>query len=49
MGHYMFHNSNIQQFFVLPTQCMYVFGVDTRTKSYYFPIKHLVSGFVTQI
>ena len=31
---------NIQQFYVLPTQCMYVFCVDLRTNSDYFPIQH---------
>jgi len=32
-GHYMYHQFNIQQFFVLPTQCIYVFCVDLRTNS----------------
>ena len=27
-GHYMYHQFNIQQFYVLPTQCIYVFCVD---------------------
>jgi len=31
---------NIQQFSVLPTQCIYVFCVVLRTNSYYFPIQH---------
>ena len=31
---------NIQQFYVLPTQCIYVFCVDLRTNSGYFPIQH---------
>ena len=31
---------NIHQFYVLPTQCIYVFGVDLRTNSDYFPIQH---------
>ena len=31
---------NIQQFYVLPTQCVYVFCVDRRTNSDYFPIQH---------
>jgi len=31
---------NIQQFNVLPTQCIYVFCVDMRTNSDYFPIQH---------
>ena len=33
-GHYMY------QFYVLPTQCIYVFCVDLRTNSDYFPIQH---------
>jgi len=36
-GHYMF---NIQQLYVLPTHCVYVFCVDLRTNSHYFPIQH---------
>jgi len=36
-GHYMYHQFNIQQFDVLPTQCIYVFCVDLRTNSDYFP------------
>jgi hypothetical protein len=40
-GHYMYHQVfNIQQFYVLPTQCIYVFCVDLRTNSDYFPIQH---------
>jgi len=31
---------DIQQFSVLPTQCVYVFCVDLRTNSDYFPIQH---------
>ena len=31
---------NIQQFHVLSTQCIYVFCVDLRTNSDYFPIQH---------
>jgi len=31
---------NIQQFHVLPTRCIYVFCVDLRTNSNYFPIQH---------
>jgi hypothetical protein len=30
---------NIQQFYVLSTQCVYVFCVDLRTNSDYFPIQ----------
>jgi len=39
-GHYMYHQFNIQQFHVLPTQSIYVFCVDLRTNSDYFPIQH---------
>jgi len=39
-GHYMYRQFNIQQFYVLPTQCIYVFYVDLRTNSDYFPIQH---------
>ena len=38
-GHYMYRQFNIQQFYVLPTQCIYVFCVDLRTNSDYFPIQ----------
>jgi hypothetical protein len=31
---------NMQQFHVLPTQCIYVFCMDLRTNSDYFPIQH---------
>jgi hypothetical protein len=36
----MYHQFNIQQFYVLPTQCIYVFCVDLRTNCDYFPIEH---------
>ena len=39
-GHYMYRQFNIQQFYVLPTQCIYVFCVDLRTNSDYFPIQY---------
>ena len=39
-GHYMYHQFNIKQFYVLPTQCIYVFCVDLRINSDYFPIQH---------
>jgi len=39
--YFMYHQVfNIQQFYVLPTPCIYVFCVDRRTKSDYFPIQH---------
>ena len=39
-GHYMYHQFNIHNFYVLPTQCTYVLCVDLRTNSDYFPIQH---------
>ena len=39
---------NIQQFHVPPTQWVYVFCVDLRTKSYYFPIQNKLAGFYTR-
>ena len=39
-GHYMYHKFNIQQFCVLPTQCIYMFCVDLRTNSDYFTVQH---------
>jgi hypothetical protein len=39
-GHYMYHQINIQQFYVLPTQCMYVFCMDLSTNSHYFTVQH---------
>ena len=35
---------NIQQFYVLSTQRIYVFCVDLRTNSDYFPIQHWLGG-----
>jgi hypothetical protein len=39
-GHSMYHQFNIQHFYVLLTQCIYVFCVDLRTNNDYFPIQH---------
>jgi len=36
----MYRQFNIQQFYVLPIQCIYVFCVDLRTNSHYFRIQH---------
>jgi hypothetical protein len=38
-GHYMYHQFNNQHSHVLPTHCIYVFCVDLRTNSNYFPIQ----------
>jgi len=35
-GHYMYHQFNIQQLSILPTQSIHVFCVDLRTNSDYF-------------
>ena len=41
----MYRQFNTQQFYVLPTQCLYVFCVDLRTNSDYFPIQPQLTGF----
>jgi len=42
----MYRQFNIQQFYVLPTQCIYVCCVDLRTNSSYFPIPRSASSFL---
>jgi hypothetical protein len=37
---FIYRQFNIRHFYILPTQCMYVFCVDLRTNSDYFPIQH---------
>jgi hypothetical protein len=39
-GHYMYRQFNVQQSYVLPTQCIYVFCVDLITNSDYFPVQY---------
>jgi len=39
-GHYMCHQFNIQQLYVLLTQSIYALCVDLRTNSDYVPIQH---------
>ena len=39
-GHYLYHQFNVQQFYVLPTHCIYVVCMYLRTNSDYFPIQH---------
>ena len=39
-GQYMYHQFKIQELYVVPTQCIYVFCVDLRTNSDYFLIQH---------
>jgi hypothetical protein len=41
----MHHQLNIQQFYVLPTQSIYVFCVDLRINNDYFPIQQKLTGF----
>jgi hypothetical protein len=41
----MYHQFNIQQFYVLPTECIYVFCVDLRINRDDFPIQHKLIGF----
>ena len=40
----MYHQFNIQQFYVLPTQCIDVFCVDLRTNGDYFSIQNKLIG-----
>jgi len=39
-GYYMYRQFNIQQFYVLPAQYIFVFCVDLRTNNDYFPTQH---------
>ena len=41
----MYRQFNIQQFYILPTQCVYLFCVDLRTNSDYFTVQHWLVGF----
>ena len=41
----MYHQFNIQQFYVLPTQYIYVFCVDLRTNSDLCHLHHKLIGF----
>jgi len=41
----MYRQFNIQQLYVLPTQCIYVFCVDLRTNSDCLPIQHYLTAF----
>ena len=43
----MYRQFDIQQFYILPTQCtsIFVFFMDLRTNSDYFPIQHQLTGF----
>ena len=38
--YFIYRQFNIQKFYVLPTQSIYVFCVDVRTNSDHFPIQH---------
>jgi hypothetical protein len=48
-GHYMYRQFNIQQLYVLPTQCIYVFCVDLRTNGDYFPTAHQLTGLCMEV
>jgi hypothetical protein len=48
IGHYMYHQFNIHNFYVLPIECIDVFCVYLRTNSDYFPIQHELTGFITE-
>ena len=41
----MYRQFHIQQFYVLHTQCIYVFCVDLRTNRDYFPIQRYLAAF----
>ena len=45
----MYHQFNIQQFYVLPIQCIYVFCLDLRTNRDYFPMQHSPVNCVTDV
>jgi len=45
IGHNMYRQFNVNQHYVLPTQCVYVFCVDLRTNSDYFTAQHWLVGF----
>ena len=47
-GHYMYRPFNIQQFYVLPTWCIYTFCMDLKTNSDYFPIQNWLTDFYNQ-
>jgi len=42
----MYRQFNIQQLYVLPTQCIYVFCVDLRKKQQLFPYTNLADWFL---
>ena len=44
-GFYMYHRVCCKKFYVLPTQRIYVFCVDLRTNSDYFPTQHYLTDF----
>ena len=44
-GHYMYHQFDIQQFYVLPTQCVYVLSIYLRTNSDLCHLQHKLIGF----
>ena len=45
-GHYIYHQFNIQQFYVLPTQCIYVFLCGSEKKQRLCPYTALTDWFL---
>ena len=45
-GHYMYHQFNTQQFYVLPTQIIYVFLCESQNKQRLFPYAALNEWFL---
>jgi len=45
-GHCMYHQFNIHQFYVLPTQCIYMFCVDLKTNSVFVALSVQLCLFV---
>ena len=45
-GYYMYLQFNIQQFYVLPTQCIYVFLCGSENKRRLFPYTALTDWFL---
>ena len=44
-GHYTYRQFKIQQFYVLPTQCIYVYCIYLRTNSDLCHLQHKLIGF----
>ena len=44
-GSNIYHHYNTQQFYFLPTQCIYVFCVDLKTNGDYLALQHELTSF----